>query len=146
MNLLFNFLLTQPGEGVTAAVADTGSAAADTVEVITNTIEGTTEAASSSGLGMWGMIAYIAFFVVIFYLFIIRPQKKKDKQLKEMQSSIQVGDEVVTSSGFFGKVVDINDEVAVVEFGTNKGVRIPVRKSEIYGNKSAQGNESKESK
>lgn len=135
MNLLFAFLgLTQPG------AADAASGAADTAANAAQTVvEATTAAArSSSSMGIWGMAAYIIFFVAIFYLFIIRPQRKKDKQLKEMQSSIQIGDEIITSSGFFGKVVDINDEVAVVEFGTNKGVRIPVKRSEIYGNKSVQ--------
>jgi preprotein translocase subunit YajC len=52
-----------------------------------------------------------------------------------MQNSIGVGDWVMTSSGFYGKVVDITDQVFVVEFGTNKSVCIPVRKSEILGNK-----------
>ncbi len=139
MNLLFAFLLTQGADGAASSVADAASNAADTVANVTQAAAETTAAAGSSGgIGMWGMIIYILFFVVIFYCFIIRPQRKKDKQLKEMQSSIQIGDDVVTSSGFYGKVVDLNDEVAVVEFGTNKGVRIPVRKSEIYGNKSAQ--------
>lgn len=137
MNLLFSFLaLTQPGAADSAA-----NAAASVPEVVAETTAAASS--SSSGFGMWGMIAYILFFVAIFYLFIIRPQKKKDKQLKDMQSAIQIGDEIVTSSGFFGKVTDLNDEVAVVEFGTNKGVRIPVRRSEIYGSKSAQTAESK---
>lgn len=67
--------------------------------------------------------------------FAIRPQKKREKELSNIQNAIKVGDWVMTSSGFYGKVVDIADQVFVVEFGMNKGVRIPIRKSEIIGNK-----------
>ena len=131
MYLLFNFLVTQ------ATPASDASAATEAVTAAAQSSTGT------GSMGMWGMIAYILFFVAIFYFFIIRPQKKKDKQLEEMQASIQTGDEVMTSSGFFGAVVDIQDDVAIVEFGTNKGVRIPVKKSEIYGNKTATKAETK---
>lgn len=129
MNLLISMLITQPGEGgvqVTQAVAETVAQASET--------------ASQSGGGfnsMWGMALYVVFFIAIFYLLIIKPQKKKDKQLKDMQAAIQIGDEIMTSSGFFGTVVDLKDDVATVEFGTNKGVRIPVKKTEIYGTKSS---------
>ena len=55
-----------------------------------------------------------------------------------LKPSVKVGDEVMTSSGFYGKVVELEGEdIAVVEFGTNRGVRIPVNKSEIIGNKNA---------
>ena len=141
MNLLLSLLtgIVQPAADATAGTA---ANAADAVA------EGTTQAAqqAAGGIGMWGMVAYILFFVAIFYFFIIRPQKKKEKQLKEMQDSVKIGDDVMTSSGFFGKVVDLQDDVAIVEFGTNKGVRIPVKKSEIYGNKSAGTNTSAETK
>lgn len=96
------------------------------------------QAASSGGLfstGTMGMIVYVVALVAIFYFLAIRPSRKRDKQLKEMQAAIQVGDDVVTSSGLYGKVVEISDDVITVEFGTNRGVRIPVKKSEILGNK-----------
>ena len=51
-----------------------------------------------------------------------------------MQSNVKVGDWVMTSSGFYGKVTEIYDQNVIVEFGLNKGIRIPVVKSEIYGN------------
>ena len=84
------------------------------------------------------LILYIAALALVFYFFAVRPQKKRAAQLKEIQQGIKVGDEVMTSSGFYGKVVELEGEdVAVVEFGTNRGVRIPVNKSEIIGNKNA---------
>ena len=98
-----------------------------------------TQAATSSsgfgGFGTIGMIIYVLALILIFYFLAIRPSKKREKELKEMQASIKVGDEVVTSSGFYGKVVEIGEQIITVEFGTNRGVRVPVKKSEIIGNK-----------
>ena len=90
------------------------------------------------------MIIYVVALIAIFYFLAIRPSRKRDKELKEMQASIKIGDDVMTSSGFYGKVVEMNDQVITVEFGTNRGVRIPVKKSEIIGNKAP--NVSSESK
>lgn len=137
MNLLISMLLTQGASGeAPVQITQVAQATAETVSQ-------TAQTGNSGGFGIWGMVLYIAFFVAIFYLLIIKPQKKKDKQLKQMQEAIQIGDEVMTSSGFFGTVVDIKDDVATIEFGTNKGVRIPVKKSEIYGTKSAEKTDSK---
>ncbi|MCI8805530.1 MAG: preprotein translocase subunit YajC [Clostridiales bacterium] len=86
-------------------------------------------------MGIGGIAIYIVGLIALFYFFAIRPQKKKEKELMNIQNAIQVGDWVMTSSGFYGRVADIADQVFVVEFGTNKGVKIPVRKSEIIGNK-----------
>jgi len=96
------------------------------------------QAAAQAGGGTMGIgvvVLYIVALVALFYFFAIRPQKKREKELSNIQNAIKVGDWVMTSSGFYGKVVDIADQVFVVEFGMNKGVRIPIRKSEIIGNK-----------
>ena len=78
------------------------------------------------------LILYIAALALVFYFFAVRPQKKRAAQLKEIQQGIKVGDEVMTSSGFYGKVVELEGEdVAVVEFGTNRGVRIPVNRAKL---------------
>lgn len=71
--------------------------------------------------------------IVIFYFLAIRPQKKRDKSMQEMRTSLKVGDDVITSSGYYGKISDIGTDVFVIEFGTNKGIRIPVKKSEVIG-------------
>lgn len=101
-----------------------------------------TSAASIFGMqmGKGGSTAILILYIaaLVFYFFAVRPQKKRAAQLKEIQQGIKVGDEVMTSSGFYGKVVELEGEdIAVVEFGTNRGVRIPVNKSEIIGNKNA---------
>jgi preprotein translocase subunit YajC len=56
--------------------------------------------------------------------------------MKSMQSSIKVGDNVVTSGGMYGRVADVGQDCYIVEFGTNRGLRIPIRKQDILGIKS----------
>ncbi len=81
----------------------------------------------SSG-GFVGMIIYLVVFVFLMWLIAVRPQKKKEKEIAEMQNSIKIGDEVLLQSGAYGKVVDVINDVLIIEFGLNKAVRIPVKK------------------
>ena len=83
------------------------------------------------GLGIWGTIGYIVVFGVFIYFVIIRPQKKEQKETQAMLNSMEVGDSVVTTSGFYGVLIDITDEDVIVEFGSNKNCRIPMKKSAI---------------
>lgn len=76
-------------------------------------------------------IGYMIFFVALFYFIAIRPQKKKQKQHDVMLTTISTGDSVLTSSGFYGVVIDVMDEVVIVEFGNNKNCRIPMKKDSI---------------
>ena len=62
-------------------------------------------------------IAYIVALFAIFYFLFIRPQKKKDKELKEMRDSLAVGDTVVTIGGIVANVAKIEEETIVIEFG-----------------------------
>ena len=66
-----------------------------------------------------------------FYFFAIRPQKNKQKQQDAMVAALEVGDSILTTSGFYGVVIDISDEVVIVEFGNNKNCRIPMKKEAI---------------
>lgn len=59
-------------------------------------------------------------FLGVFYLFLIRPQQKKDKQVKEMRNSAKVGDEILTIGGIYGKIVKIKDEIVTIEVGADK--------------------------
>lgn len=122
--------------GNSQADAQQGAQSAGTADTSAQSAQ-TQQAAQSrgGGFGTIGMVLYILALVAIFYFLAIRPSRKREKELKEIQASIKVGDDVMTSSGFYGKVVEVNDQVITVEFGTNRGVRIPVKKSEILGNK-----------
>ena len=68
-------------------------------------------------------IVLILFYVVIiggFWWLLMRPQKKEQKRVQLMLSELAVGDTVLTTSGFYGVVIDITDEDVIVEFGSNK--------------------------
>ena len=58
-------------------------------------------------------------------------QKKEKKKQQELLASIAIGDSVLTTSGFYGVVIDMTDEVVIVEFGSNKNCRIPMQKAAI---------------
>ena len=58
--------------------------------------------------------------VVIMYLLLIRPQKKRDKQVNAMRSSVKAGDQIVTIGGIYGTVVKAKDEQLVVQIGADK--------------------------
>jgi len=76
----------------------------------------------------------IVFYVVIiggFWMLLMRPQKKEQKRVQAMLTDLEVGDTVLTTSGFYGVVIDITDEDVVVEFGSNKNCRIPMQKAAI---------------
>lgn len=89
------------------------------------------EAAAGGGSSIVLLIAYVLFFVVLMYFIAIRPQKKQQKKLNEILASMEVGDSVLTTSGFYGVVLDITDDVVIVEFGNNKNCRIPMQKTAI---------------
>jgi len=77
------------------------------------------------------MLVYVVVIGVAMYFLAIRPQKKEQKRLNAMLSELAVGDSVVTTGGFYGVVIDITDEDVIVEFGSNKNCRIPMRKAAI---------------
>ena len=77
------------------------------------------------------LIAYIVIFGGFIYLVMIRPQKKEQKRLNAMLDAMECGDTILTSSGFYGTVIDITDDTVIVEFGSNKNCRIPMQKSAI---------------
>jgi len=85
---------------------------------------------SSASLG-GSMVIWLVVMIAMMYFIAIRPQKKEQKRISAMLSSIAVGDSVVTTSGFYGVVLDVTDEDVIVEFGNNKNCRIPMRKSAI---------------
>jgi preprotein translocase subunit YajC len=89
-----------------------------------------TESGSAAG-GLGLMIIYIVVIGAAMYFFAIRPQKKEQKRMSALLASMEVGDTVVTTSGFYGVVIDITDEDCIVEFGSNKNCRIPMKKSAI---------------
>ena len=86
-----------------------------------------TEATAGGGF----MIIYMVIIFAILYFMMIRPQKKEQKRVQAMLAEMEVGDTVLTTSGFYGVVIDVSDDTVIVEFGSNKNCRIPMQKSAI---------------
>jgi len=82
------------------------------------------------GGGTWGGLIMIAVMFVALYFFILRPQKKQEKQVKDMRDSLQVGDEITTIGGLIGKIVSIKDETLVMETSRD-GTKIRILRSAV---------------
>lgn len=132
MTNLATFLL----DASTPIIPSSGTQAATTAApAVAEQAAQQTQAAS----GLFGnnpVIVIIVYCVIIFavmYFFSIRPTRKREKKMQEMRNAITVGDTVLLNSGLFGKVADVTAECFIIEFGTNKGVKIPVLKQEVFG-------------
>mgnify|MGYP003374701094 FL=1 len=90
----------------------------------------TLAAQSSPVNGIVLVLIYALIFGGFWFLF-IRPQKKEQKRVQAMIAEMEVGDTVLTSSGFYGVIIDISDDDLIVEFGNNKNCRIPMQKAAI---------------
>ncbi|HZJ74323.1 MAG TPA: preprotein translocase subunit YajC [Perlabentimonas sp.] len=95
---------------------------------MTNTLFVTLQAATG-GANPYMSFIMIALIIVVFYLFMIRPQMKRQKELRKFQESLQKGDKVIIAGGIFGKVFDVKDDHIVVEVSDN--VKIKVVKSTV---------------
>lgn len=80
---------------------------------------------------MLGTLGVYAIFLGLMWFFLMRPQKKEQKRRQIMLSEMAVGDTVLTTSGFYGVIIDISEEDLIVEFGNNKNCRIPMQKAAI---------------
>lgn len=90
-----------------------------------------TEAQASATGSLLSLIISFAILGLFFYFLIIKPQKKEQKRTQAMLSALEVGDSVLTTSGFYGVVIDIADDTVIVEFGSNKNCRVPMQKTAI---------------
>ena len=91
----------------------------------------TTTAANGGVMSTGMLIMWLVIMFGMMYFLMIRPQKKEQKKLQAMLNDLAVGDAVVTTSGFYGVVIDITDDDVIVEFGNNKNCRIPMKKAAI---------------
>lgn len=73
-----------------------------------------------------GLVMWVLVFGV-FYFLLIRPQKKKDKQLKEMRSNLNVGDKVTTIGGIIAHVAKVEENAVILEIGPNR-TKVPFEK------------------
>ncbi len=80
--------------------------------------------------GSWFSLILIAVMFVALYFFMIRPQKKQEKETQNMRDSLQVGDEITTIGGIIGKIVSIKDETVMIETGHDR-TKIRILKSAV---------------
>ena len=78
--------------------------------------------------GTLGMVAYFAVIIAVFYFLMIRPQKKKDKQTRDMIDAIKVGDDVLTIGGIRGTVARIKDDRFFIESSKQEKTVIEIEK------------------
>ena len=86
---------------------------------------------AAGGTSLITMILLYAVIIGVFWFFAIRPQKKQQKDHDLLIATLEVGDSILTPSGFYGVVIDITDDTVIVEFGNNKNCRIPMQKAAI---------------
>jgi preprotein translocase subunit YajC len=85
----------------------------------------------SMAASLVSMVLMYAVIIGAMYFIFLRPQKKEQKRLRAMIAALEIGDYVLTNSGFYGSIIDITDDTVIVEFGNNKNCRIPMQKSAI---------------
>jgi preprotein translocase subunit YajC len=91
-----------------------------------------TAGATQPGGGLLVILIYVVVFGLMIYLMVVKPQKKQNQKQQEMMETLKPGCSIMTTSGFFGTVIDIpDDETVIVEFGNNKNCRIPMHKKAI---------------
>ena len=69
-----------------------------------------------TGMGVQLILSLVLMFVLLYFM-AIRPQKKREQEAKDMQNSLQVGDEIITSGGIVGMIFRIGDDTVVIETG-----------------------------
>lgn len=90
-------------------------------------------AGTMGGLGILTMVIPLAAMVLIFWLFIIRPEKKRSREMQNMLNNLQVADEIVTTGGIIGLVVSVSKDTVLIETGSDR-TKIRIMKSAIAKN------------
>ncbi|MCL5277947.1 MAG: preprotein translocase subunit YajC [Deltaproteobacteria bacterium] len=92
---------------------------------------GTTGAAGGGMSGLMGMFLPLIIIFAIFWLLLIRPQQKKMKKHQEFVSNLKKGDEVITSSGLYGKIAGVSNNAITLEIA--EGVKVKIEKAHVSG-------------
>jgi len=89
----------------------------------------------------WSSLIPLLLIMVVFYFFLIRPQMKRQKELKSFRESLKKGDHIITAGGIYGKINNISDNIITVDVGNN--VLLKVDKSSVLRDTSDVQNEQK---
>lgn len=85
-----------------------------------------TATATTAGGGL-SMVIILVAFVAIFYFMLIRPQRKKDKKIKEMLNALKAGDRICTIGGIYGTIAQIKDDTVTLLVGADKTQMVMAR-------------------
>lgn len=133
--VLLDGVISESNLGEIQSAPSNTSSPSENVAGTTETGTGTAQPAppsEPSGLPLPAILLYAAMFAAM-YFFLIRPQRKQAKAMKELQETLAIGENIITSNGMYGKIVGIGEDSFLIEFGENRGVRIWVRKSDVIG-------------
>ncbi len=78
----------------------------------------------------WGSLLMIVALIAIFYFLMIRPQQKKQKEIKKFRDGIKVGDRIITAGGIHGKVTSVKDDTFSINIAND--VNIKIDKGSVY--------------
>lgn len=95
-----------------------------------NLLTGTTTNPTGGGLGVTLIYGGLIVVIVVMFIFMNRKQKKQEKEIADMRSSLRVGDEVTTTGGIVGRIVRVKEDTVVVET-SREGTKIRFLKSAI---------------
>ena len=94
-------------------------------------------AAATDTASMLATFIPLILMIVVFYFLLIRPQKKRDKEVQKMRENIEIADEIVTIGGIIGDIVSIKDDSIVIETTTDR-VRVEFAKFAVSTNNTAE--------
>ena len=92
---------------------------------------GTASASEAAGGTLIPTLVMVIAWMAVLYLILLRPQRKQQKEMDALRDSVKPGDNIMTTGGFYGVVLDVVDDTVIVEFGNNKNCRIPMNKNAI---------------
>ncbi|WRS28252.1 preprotein translocase subunit YajC [Oscillospiraceae bacterium MB08-C2-2] len=110
-----------------------------------NTILAAGATGEAGTMGMITQLIGIGAIFAVFYFIMIRPQKKREKEIQEMRSRLDVGDEIITSGGIIGRVVSIKEDTILIETGSDRS-KIRIARWAIQANNTAMEAREKEKK
>ena len=114
-----------------AALAETAERAVAVTDAANAAATGSGTAAGGAG-DMISMLVMMAIMVAVFYFMLIRPQRKKDKAVKEMLDNLKVGDRIWTIGGFYGTVAGLKDDTVTLTMGSLQNT-VVIKRSAVGG-------------
>ncbi len=76
------------------------------------------------GQNQWSSLIFLLLIMVVFYFFLIRPQMKRQKELKNFRDALKKGDRIITAGGIYGKINNIAENVITIDVGNNVLLKI----------------------